>query len=88
MKYSIQAKMVKPTAKSCSWCKNNSIWDSKLEFCRCGTETMKHRQVLKMIREEDFRYCKNYRFSKNGFKGWKEFRKDNEFRENPGMWEW
>lgn len=62
-----QSKKIKPNAKWCSWCKY-------LAFC-CekgfpNTE-LKHRQVLKLIREDNFRYCKSYKFSKENFKEWK-----------------
>jgi hypothetical protein len=62
-----QSKRIKSNAKWCYWCKY-------FEFC-CDkgfpNTKLKHRQALKSIRENDFRYCKIYKFSKENFKEWK-----------------
>lgn len=80
MNYGFQAKLLKPTAKSCSWCKENNEWSCDVGFCKCCAETLTHRQYLKMVKEDDFRYCKHYRFSKKEFKEWKEMRNKNDYK--------
>lgn len=76
MNYNFQRKQVKPTAKSCDWCKNFS------EDFQCGLNAKKagelsHRLILKLMKEQDFRYCKNYRYSKANFKRYKNMCEDN-----------
>jgi len=47
------------------------------DFIQCDKEGTKHthRTMLKTIKEEDFRYCNSYRYSKSNFKAWKEERR-------------
>ena len=74
MNYTIQSKMIRPNAKNCTWCKN---------YNKCFVDNsyngaiLTHRQFLKMIREDNWRYCKHYRFSKKNFNEWKKFRVEN-----------
>jgi hypothetical protein len=63
----LQSKKERPNAKLHIWCKNfDKCFD---ENCCFGELT--HRQHLKMLRENDIRYCKKYRFSKQSFNQWK-----------------
>lgn len=75
MNFTVQAKRIRPNAKSHIWCKNyNKCFIDNL--C-CGVD-LSYRQYLKMIRENNLRYCKHYRFSKENFNNWKKFRNENE----------
>jgi len=77
MNYEIQVKRVKPNAKSCLWCKH------KYNPCFAGesvpdTSIIKttHRQDLKFKKpDDDYRYCKNYRYSKENFREIKDYRR-------------
>ena len=71
--YGLQAKMIKPTAKSCMWCKYSNIFGSYDDFILCAKQNTKHthRTLLKSIKENEFRYCNSYRYSKLNFKAWK-----------------
>ena len=72
MNYNFQRNKVKPNAKNCDWCKNFN------EDFECIKPTLlTHRMVLKMEREEEFRYCKNYRYSKIHFKRYKTMCEEN-----------
>ena len=86
MNWNFQRKQIKPTAKHCTWCKhlykcNEVIFGFEVEKCELENTTIHlkttHRQDLKIIREEDFRYCKNYRYSKTNFNAWKTMCKEN-----------
>jgi len=71
MNYSFQRNQIKPTAKYCDWCKNINE-----DCCQCTLPSDKagkltHRLLLKLIRENNFRYCKYYRYSKGNFKRYK-----------------
>ena len=82
MNYLKQSKMIKPTAKSCNWCKHIGLYTDSIDgeifehedcwLSRLGNIKLSHRLELKMIKEESFRYCQHYRFSKDNFKKWKE----------------
>ena len=72
--FTIQSKRIRPNAKCHSWCKN--YYKCFIDNLCCGVD-LTHKQRLKVIRENDLRYCKNYRFSKKNFNEWKKFRKDN-----------
>jgi hypothetical protein len=81
--YNIQEKLVKPTAKSCMWCKHSNIFGLYDNYTTCDiSEKIKvnSRMDLKFFKEEDFRYCKSYIFSKDNFKAWKNERKINSRR--------
>ena len=76
MNYVIQNKKIKPNAKCCDWCKNFSEdFECKLKGIKQGQLT--HRLVLKLYKENEFRYCKNYRYSKVNFKRYKKICKEN-----------
>jgi hypothetical protein len=77
MNWSFQRRRVKPTAKSCEWCKNFSEdFECTLNGIKQGQVT--HRLVLKMEKEFwDFRYCKNYKYSKANFKRYKKMCEEN-----------
>lgn len=72
MNYIAQSKKLKPTAKNCLWCKN--FCSENHGHCKStdfNIWKVSHRLVLKMDREEEFRYCQHYRFSKKDFATWK-----------------
>ena len=72
MNWNYQRKQIRPTAKCCDWCKNFS------EGFDCAEHTvLTHRMVLKMEREEEFRYCRSYKFSKTNFKRYKTMCEEN-----------
>lgn len=76
MNYNFQRNQVKPTAKCCNWCKHLSDdFECTLLCNKAGYLT--HRQILKLFRENEFRYCKNYRYSKSSFKRYKKMCEDN-----------
>lgn len=88
MNCELQSKKIKPDAKSCNWCKHlyrchETIWGEGFEVERCNYESalkpirLTHRQELKVIKEESFRYCKSFRYSKENFNGWKKEREIN-----------
>ena len=62
--YIAQSKRLKPKLKCCLWCKN-------FDDCSFDFQDVDKRQRRKMLRENDYRYCKNYRYSKQYFKEWK-----------------
>lgn len=82
MNYIAQSKRIKPNAKNCNWCKYIGIYKEEnhngeiFEYEQCELEggglRIPHRLVLKINRENDFRYCQHYRFSKENFKKWKD----------------
>ena len=77
MNWKIQRKMVKPNGKSCNWCKNfNKDFECMLKGIKNNQLT--HRLYLKIKRENyNFRYCKNYKFSKINFNKYKEWIEEN-----------
>ncbi|AIY80434.1 hypothetical protein U728_755 [Clostridium botulinum 202F] len=88
MNWSFQRKQVKPTAKCCDWCKylykcHEIVFGEDIEVEKCVFENtqkyprMTHRLNLKLMKEQDFRYCKNYRYSKEKFKDYKKMCKEN-----------
>lgn len=90
-----QSKMIKPKAKSCYWCKHmgfytegGNYWGELIKTEECWLEnikkiSLKHRLELKMDRENDFRYCQHYRFSKENFLKWKrEYNTNQSFLDN------
>lgn len=86
MNFELQSKKIKPNAKSCDWCKHlyrchETIWGEVVDKCtyedKPGTIRITHGQNLKVIKEESFRYCKSYRYSKKNFNGWKKEREKN-----------
>ena len=83
MNYTFQRKQIKPTAKHCDWCKKFTHFKCELEGIKKLQLT--HRLLLKMNRETDFRYCKNYRYSKSNFESWKKLCEKNE-KETSHIW--
>lgn len=75
MNRDFQRKRIKPNAKCCDWCR----YIGEDFMCRFeGNQgQLTHRLLLKLIRENDFRYCKNYRYSKVNFKIYKNMCIDN-----------
>ncbi|MBU3226775.1 hypothetical protein [Clostridium algidicarnis] len=81
MNYITQSKRIKPTAKSCTWCKHCRLYEDTIggsvfqhEECYLSgikTKKLTHRLALKTLKETDFRYCQRYEFSKENFKRWK-----------------
>lgn len=76
MNWGFQRKQIKPTAKCCDWCKNFTK-DFDCEFPRAKRGQLTHRLTLKMMNEGEFRYCKNYRYSKVNFKAYKKICEEN-----------
>lgn len=84
MNYEIQSKKIKPGSKSCNWCKHfNKNLECSLRSIEQGYLT--HRLVLKLYKENEFRYCKNYKYSSENFKKWKKEREKN-FKETILLW--
>ena len=86
MNWNFQRKLIKPTAKHCNWCKHlykchKTTFGIEIEKCDFDNTPMQtkttHRQDLKIKRENDFRYCKNYRYSKTSFKAYKKMCEEN-----------
>lgn len=76
MNCELQSKKIKPDAKSCNWCKYFSDdFECTLPCDKAGYLT--HRQITKLYRENEFRYCKSYKYSKKNFNGWKKEREIN-----------
>lgn len=76
MNWEFQRNQIKPTAKSCEWCRHfDDNFQCTLNAKKAGE--LSHRLVLKLIKESDFRYCKNYRYSKVNFVRYKEMCKEN-----------
>jgi hypothetical protein len=68
----------RPKAKWCYWCKSykpcmlDLLGESHPSWiCKSDNMVMTTRQHKKCIREQEFRYCRNYRFSIKRFREWK-----------------
>lgn len=76
---------LRPKVKWCYWCKNHRpcMLDLLGEahpswICKSHEIKLTRRQHNKFLKEKEFRYCKNYRFSKKRFYNWKNEIKNNE----------